>query len=147
MRPDQLQQPRMHGGPDGAPRLWTCRRSAGLLVQLQLLAEASHVLDRHDHLELQPLALAGVDDPDLAILPDPAQEGGDRLQRALGGRQTDPLGRPLRQRRQPLQAERQVGATLGAGDGVHLVDDHVLHAAQRLARLAGQHQVEALRAW
>ena len=42
-------------------------------------------------------------------------------------------------------AEREVGAALGAGDGVHLVDDDVLHAGQDLAGLAGQQQVQALR--
>ena len=98
----------------------------------------------HDHLELEPLALAGVHDPDRPILPGPAQERGDRLQRPLGRRQADPLRRLLGQRREPFQAERQVRAALGAGDGVHLVDDHVLDAAQRLARLAGEQQVEAL---
>ncbi len=34
---------------------------------------------------------------------------------------------------EPLQAEREVGTALGAGDGVHLVDDHDLDAAERLA--------------
>ena len=36
-------------------------------------------------------------------------------------------------------------AALRAGDGVHLVDDHGLDPAQRLARLRGQHQEERLR--
>ena len=37
-----------------------------------------------------------------------------------------------------------MGAALGAGDGVHLVDDHRLDAAQRLARLRGEHQEQRL---
>ena len=50
-----------------------------------------------------------------------------------------PLGdEPL----QALQAQRQVGAALRAGDRVDLVDDHVLDAAEDLAGLARQHQVE-----
>ena len=40
--------------------------------------------------------------------------------------------------------EREVGAALRAGDRVHLVEDQRLDAAQRLARLRGQHQVERL---
>ena len=48
---------------------------------------------------------------------------------------------------EPLQAldrEREVRAALGAGDGVHLVEDQRLDAAQRLARRRGEHQVERL---
>ena len=37
----------------------------------------------------------------------------------------------------------EVGAALGAGEGVDLVDDHVLHAAQ-VSRAGGQQQVQAL---
>ena len=66
------------------------------------------------------------------------------LQRPLGGRQPDPLhGRPG-QVVQPLQRQGQVGAALGGGDGVDLVDDHRLHVRQHLARRRGQHQVERL---
>ena len=82
---------------------------------------------------------------------DPAEEPGDRLERPLRGGQADPLhravGRPAcrsRRRLEPLEAERQVRAALRAGDGVDLVDDHVLDAAQDLAGGAGQHQVERL---
>ena len=39
---------------------------------------------------------------------------------------------------------REVGAALGAGDGVHLVDDDRLDAAQRLAGLGGEHQEQRL---
>ena len=39
-------------------------------------------------------------------------------------------------RSQPLDRERQVRAALRAGDGVHLVEDQRLDAAQRLARRA-----------
>ena len=45
---------------------------------------------------------------------------------------------------EPLERQREVGAALGPGDGVHLVDDHGLDAAQRLAGLRGQHQEERL---
>ena len=43
---------------------------------------------------------------------------------------------------EPFEAQREVGAALGAGDRVDLVDDDVLDAAEDLADLAGQHQVQ-----
>ena len=59
--------------------------------------------------------------------------------------QPDPLGGLVEQRVEPLEGDREVGAALGAGDGVHLVDDHRLDAAQALAGLAGEHQEQRLR--
>ncbi|GAA3422217.1 hypothetical protein GCM10018952_71580 [Streptosporangium vulgare] len=44
----------------------------------------------------------------------------------------------------PLQAEGQVRAALGGRHRVHLVDDDRLHAAQRLAGLAGEQQEQRL---
>ena len=58
--------------------------------------------------------------------------------------------RPMRcggfagQRLEPLERQRQVRAALRAGQGVDLVDDDPLDAAQRLARLRGEQQVERL---
>ena len=137
----------------------------GCCVQGQDLAQASHVLDGDDDLDLEGLAGAGVDDGDLAALARAAQVAGDGLERSLGGGQADALERadrltrrPLRssgrasgrpgpcaQALQALQAQREVGAALGPGDRVDLVHDDLLDAAQDLARLAGQQQVEALR--
>ena len=48
------------------------------------------------------------------------------------------------QRVEPLERHRQVGAPLGAGHRVHLVDDHGLDAPQGLAGLGGQHQEQRL---
>ena len=45
---------------------------------------------------------------------------------------------------EPLEREREVGAALGGGDRVDLVDDHRLDVAQRLARLRREHEVERL---
>ena len=123
--------------------------AAGPLVRRQQLAEPAHVLDRDADGQLQRLARAGVDDADVAALPRPArpdsaQEAGDRLHRALRRREPDPLRRARGQLLQPLQAEGQMGAALGAGQGVDLVDDHVLDAAQDLGRLAGEDQVQRL---
>ena len=95
----------------------------------------------HDHLEIELLARAGVDELDRAVAGD---EAADLLERALRRREADPLRRLVEQRVEPLEREREVGAALGAGDGVDLVDDHGLDPAQRLARLRGQHQEERL---
>ena len=51
------------------------------------------------------------------------QQPGDGLDRALGGRQADPLHRLRGQVLQPLQGQRQVRAALVARDRVDLVDD------------------------
>ena len=84
--------------------------------------------------------------PPLGVLA--AQEARDLRQRALRGREADALEPPAvvgDQALQPLEAERQVGAALGAGDGVDLVDDHGADAAQDVPPPRGQQQVEALR--
>jgi hypothetical protein len=73
-----------------------------------------------------------------------AEEGGDLLERALGGGQADAL-----QRRElgisggveALEREGEVGAALGGDEAVDLVDDDGLDAAQELARVGGEHQV------
>ena len=106
-----------------------------------------HVLDRDDHLEVERLAGAGIDDLDVPARPDAAEERAiassgrwvaDSPIRCIG------LRAGSRSALQALQAEREVGPALGAGDGVDLVDDHVLDAAEDLARLAGQEEVQAL---
>ena len=94
-----------------------------------------HVLDGHDDLEFERLARAGVDDRDLATGPDAAQEPGDRLERPLRRGQPDPLHRPgvrpsAAERLEALEREREVRATLRAGDRVDLVDDDRLDAAE-----------------
>ena len=45
---------------------------------------------------------------------------------------------------EPLEREREVGAALRPGDGVHLVEDQRVDRAQQLARLRGEHQEERL---
>jgi hypothetical protein len=83
----------------------------------------------------------------VTVRADTAEEPGDELERALGRAQADPLRRTasLAGADEPveaLEAEREVSTALGPGDRVDLVDDHVLDAAQDLARLARQHQVQ-----
>ena len=53
-------------------------------------------------------------------------------------------GGVVRDRLEPLEREREVRAALGAGERVDLVDDHPSDAAQDLARLRREHQVERL---
>ena len=132
VRLHQLQQPRVDGGPD---------RLAGLAFDRRRGAQLAHVLDRDHHLQVERLAVPGVDDRHRPVA---AQEPGDLLQRALRCRQPDPLRLGRRDRRQPLQREHQVRTALGAGDGVDLVDDHRLDRAQHLAGAGGQHQVQRL---
>ena len=91
------------------------------LGELVRRAELAQVLDRHDDLEIEILARAGVDELDRAVAGD---EAADLLQRALRRREADPLRRLVEQRVEALEREREVGAALRAGDGVHLVDDH-----------------------
>ena len=43
-----------------------------------------------------------------------------------------------------LERQRQMGAALRAGDGVHLVDDHGLDPAQHLPALRGEEEIERL---
>ena len=131
---DQVGDALLDVGPDGVAAL----RVAGLLV---VLIRRGHVLDRDDDLEVPALLGARRDDVDGGGA---AEEAGDLLERADRGRQADPLRRPVEQRVEPLERDGEVGAALGAGDRVHLVDDDRLDAAQRLAGLGGEHQEQRL---
>ncbi|CAB5001345.1 unannotated protein [freshwater metagenome] len=105
-----------------------------------------HVFHGHHYLDLHLLAHTGVDDGDgsgrSALVA--AEEAGDLLQRALRGAEADPLETVACDRLQPFQAEHQVRATLGGGHRVDLVDDHRVHAGQRVGHRTGEHQVQAL---
>ena len=106
-----------------------------------------HVFDRHHDAKVERLRGSWRDDLDRLRT---AEEARDFVDGAHGGRQADPLrGRGVgivgaSQRIEALQADREMRAALGGGDGVHLVDDHRVHFAQGLARLAGEHQIERL---
>jgi hypothetical protein len=137
MAADELEDPWVDRRPDARPEVRACRRTAGSILRREELADRRHVVDRDDHLELERLARAGVDDRDLAVRSDAAEEPRDRLERPLRGGQPDPLergARPARPKRlETLEAERQMRTALGAGDGVDLVDDDVLDATEDLA--------------
>ena len=101
--PDELEDPRVDRRPDAVATLRRRRRPAGLVVERQDLADRRHVVDRDDHLEIERLARAGVDDRDLAAGTDAAEEAGDRIERPLRGREPDALHgrRVLRPQRPP----------------------------------------------
>ena len=146
---DQLQDLGVDRRPDAVTGLRASGRAGGTVAGRQQLVEPGHLLDGDADAELQGLARAGIHDLDVARLPcparpDAAQETGDRLDRPLRGRETDLLRGSESQLLQPLQAEGEVRATLGASKSVYLVHDDVLDAAQNLGRLAGQDQVERL---
>ena len=161
----QLEQPRVHGRPDGVPHRAGRRRARRRLVDDG--AELGHVVDRDDDLDLERLAHAGVDDgdrtrpalarraiarchrgtgrspPAAAAWPTARSAAGAerRLLRSGCSLQLAALADPVVE---PLEGDGQVAAALGGGQRVDLVDDHGLDAAQRLPRRGGEHQVERL---
>ena len=94
---DQLQDARVDRRPDAAPGVGADRRPARLLLLREDLAERGHVVDRDDHLELEGLAGAGIDDRDLTVRAEAAEETCDRVERSLGGAEADALGRLVEQ--------------------------------------------------
>ena len=100
-----------------------------------------HVLDGDDHLEVPGLVGRRGHDLDGRVA---AEEPGDLVERPYGRGEADPLGGLLEQGVEALEADGQVGAALASGDGVHLVDDDGLDAAEGLARLRGEHQEQRL---
>ena len=145
--PDQLEDRRVDRRPDARSQVRADGRATGLLLLGQDVTDGAHVVDRDDDLELERLAGAGVDDRDLAIRPDAAHESGDRVEGALGGAEADALRgfrALLAQRLQAFQAQGEVSTPFRAGDRVDLVDDDVLDAAQDLAGLAREEEVQAL---
>ena len=145
----QRQQLRVDGRPDRpARRLPSGQRLQRIaLLAGGLLARFGHRLDRHLHAQVKRLAHAGVDDRHLAPRAD--EEAPDLLQRILRRAQPDPLHvtptpAAARLLLQALERERQVRAALGVRDGVDLVDDHRLDAAEHLAGARGEDQVQRL---
>ncbi len=152
VRADQLEDARVHVGPDALVRLRIvepehsrartcigCARCAGVRAGLV------HVVDRDDDLDVERLSRPGVDDRHRALtarLREAAEEARDLVERALRGREPDALGWRVGERLEPFQREHQVRAALRGCERVDLVDDDGLHAPQRLARLGGEHEVE-----
>jgi hypothetical protein len=101
-----------------------------------LLAGLAHVLERNDDLQVELLRAPSVDELDR---PAAGDEAPDLLERPLRGREADPLDRSggLSPRHgqavQALDGQGQMGATLRARDGMHLVEDERAHRLQHLA--------------
>ena len=123
-----LQDAGLHVRPDRP-------RGAGLVAR----RDVRHVLHRHHDPQLQPAAGRRVHH---GGRPRPAQKGRHAVHGPHGGGEAHALGRPVEQGVEPLQAQRHVRPALGARDRVHLVDDDRAHAAQRLACLRREHEVE-----
>ena len=124
--------------PDrGATRL--TRRRAGEVAGGG--ADRPEVGHRHHHVQLPPLVDRRRHHLDRASA---GEEPGHLLDRTDGRRQPDPLRGGRQQRVEPLQAEGQVCAPLGAGHRVHLVEDHRLDAAQRVPGGRGEQQEQRL---
>ncbi len=143
----------LHVRPDGPPRR-RLHRPRGLTVTPTLTGafagqggllgravELGHVLDGDDHPHLDDLLRGRLHDRRRAGA---AQESRHLAHGADGGGQADALGRPGQQGVEPLQGEREVDASFGGGDRVHLVDDDRLDPAQRVTCPAGEQQVERL---
>ena len=114
------------------------------LGRLDALVGLDHRFHRHVDLQVELLGRAGVDHRHLAARA--AEEAADLLERALGGREADPLRVTVfLVGGEPLERDGQVAAALGRRDGVDLVDDHRLDVGERLGGAGGEHQVERLR--
>ena len=138
VRLDEVEDALLDVRPDARPPAGAGGRAGEVVGGL---AEAGHVLDRHDDLELEGLVDRRLHDGDR---PAAGEEGGDLVDRPHGGREADALGRPVEQRVEPLEGQGQVRAALGGADRVHLVDDHRVDTAQRLARRRGEQQEQRL---
>ena len=136
---DEVDHPLVDVGPDGASLLLT-RRAADDLARGG--AQVGQVGHGHDHRHVELLVRRGVHDPDRT----PAGlEPRHLLDRAHGRRQPDPLRGGVEEGVEALQGERQVGAPLGAGDGVDLVQDDRADPEQRLPGLGRDEQEQRLR--
>jgi hypothetical protein len=143
--PEQL---RVDGGPDGVARgLPAGERLQGVghlspRPHRRRAAWFGHRLDGDFDTQIELLGGAGVDEVHATGGTDEVTT--DLLQRALGGAQADALdlftgraaGSAAEAARdlcvEALECKRQVGATLGVGDGVDLIHDHGLDDAERL---------------
>ena len=120
VRLDQLEEPRLDPGPG-----------------VGLAAQRLEVLDRALDEQVRRLARAGVHDldgPRRSGGVGAAEEPGDLVQRPDRRREPDPLEVAAGEVAEALEGEREMRAALRPGDGVDLVDDHVLDRAQHVPR-------------
>ena len=93
-------------------------------------------------LQIELLFDPRVDDP--AGAPRADHVATDLLKRVLGRGQADPLDLMLGGLAEALEREREVGAALGRGDGVDLVDDAPAGVGEQVLGATGEHQVQRL---
>jgi hypothetical protein len=135
---DQVEHPLLHVRPDRAPRRWVFLivvAGAAPCSRVQL----GHVFHRDDDLQLDALGAGRLHHGHRAGA---AEERGHLLDRPHGRGKPHPLGGGCvpSQRVEALEGQREVGAALVAGDGVHLVHDDGLDPAQGLPGLRGEQQ-------
>ena len=158
MGADQVEDLVLDVRPDRRPG-WRCpvavqveggRRGRGRQV--------AHVLHRHDHREIPGLGRRRGHHRHRV---GPSEIAGHPLRGAHGRGQPDPLegsgtlpvrrGARLRlglfgdEGVEPLQRQGQMSAALGAGQRVHLVDDHGLHVPEDVPGRRGEHQEQRFR--
>jgi hypothetical protein len=138
VRRDEVDDALLDVRPDGGALLGTRGRPGEVVGDL---AQRRHVGDRHDDLEVPRLGGGRAHDLDGPAAGEVARDLLDRLD---GRGQPDSLRGALEQRVEALEAEREVGAALGAGHGVDLVDDDRLDAGQRLPGLRGEDEEQGL---
>ncbi len=145
MGEDEFEEPGVHRRPDraagGLGRAVRAGGRGGGGGAWGRLLRPGHVRDGHDDLDVEGLLPGGVDDGDRPRRPRrrarlaPSEEPGDVGERALGRGETDALRWRVGEVGESLQRQAEVGAALGAGDGVDLVDDDPLHRPQHLLGL------------
>ena len=131
-----VEDARVHARPDRGDAGRFAGRVRGGRVR-RCGAQVAHVLDRDDHLDIERLADAGVDDGDGAWLVGrvvSAEEARHLLEWTLGCRQADALRGAVRELLQALQRQGEVSPALGRRERVDLVDDDRLDTDERLRR-------------
>jgi hypothetical protein len=151
VRPHELQEPRLDGGPDRAP-LEDAGRALDHLSRRRLhgLAKAGHVLDRDLDPEVEGLLHPRVHDRHRAGRPRPAagaatEVASHLVEGTLGGGEAEALEGASRDLLEALEGQREVGAALGPDQRVDLVHDHRLDRGEGLAGSGGENEVEGLR--
>ena len=135
---DEIDDTLLDMRPDGRAARIGGRRP----VDVEFLTHRRHVGDRHDDREIPGLLCGRRDDRDLALGTQEARHFAVRLDR---GGEPDALSRAAAQLIEALEREGEVRAALGAGECVHLVDDHGAHVAEDRSRLRGEEEEERLR--
>ncbi len=136
---DEAQQLGVDGRPDRASRGLPTLQAG----ELEWGVRFDHRLHRNVDAKVERLAHPGVDDGADTLRPH--EEARHLVEWTLGGGKTDALDVAAGRSREPFQRQGQVRAALRLRDGMDLVDDDPLGAAEELARLRREHEVEGFR--